>query len=107
MDTAVADQADNTLARVRTDVEALIGRRVGSIEPFGGGHSGFTYAVETGDDAHLVLRLSPPGARIAGPADVGRQGRIMSALYEAGLAVPRVIACSSQLAIDGRSFALM
>jgi aminoglycoside phosphotransferase (APT) family kinase protein len=54
-----------------------------------------------------VLRLPPPGARIAGPADVVRQGKIMSALHSAGLPVPAIRAMSSDPAVDGRPFILM
>ena len=79
---------------------------VGPLREFGEGHSGYTYAVELGGRSQ-VLRLSPPGLRIAGPADVGRQGRIMGALSAAGLPTPRVLACSSEPVIDGRAFALM
>lgn len=80
------------------------------LAPFGDGHSGFTYLIElramrwTGE---LVLRLSPPGARIAGPADVGRQGRIMAALHGLGLPAPRVLVADSAGAIGGRSCAAM
>ncbi len=82
------------------------GIRAETVRPFGSGHSGFTYAVDT-TDGTFVLRLSPPGVRVAGPADVGRQGRIMTALHAEGFAVPRILACSSEPALDGRSFALM
>ena len=78
-----------------------------ALRPFGSGHSGFTYAVEMLDQPALVIRLSPPDVRIAGPADIGRQGRIMTALHAAGVPVPRIVACSSAPVIDGRSFALM
>jgi aminoglycoside phosphotransferase (APT) family kinase protein len=81
-----------------------------ALEPFGDGHSGFTYSVQIslgGETSRAVLRLSPPGARSAGPADVGRQGAIMSALHRAGIAVPAVLDFDSRAAIDGRSFALM
>jgi len=76
---------------------------VKSIEPIPEGHSGFTYFVY-GD---YVLRLPPPGARIAGPADVVRQGRIMSALRSVGLPTPAIPLMSSDAAIDGRPFILM
>lgn len=84
--------------------------RIGPPEPFGDGHSGFTYAVDVeraGTVQRCVLRLSPPNVRIAGPADVGRQGRIMAALGAAGLPVPRVLSCASQPCVDGRAFLLM
>jgi len=54
-----------------------------------------------------VLRLPPPGARIAGPADVVRQGRIMASLNHAGLPTPAIPLMSSDPIIDGRPFILM
>ena len=103
--------------QIRQDLETQcrekLGRpelRVTAIEPIPEGHSGFTYfvTVEDGDGpARYVLRLPPPGARIAGPADVVRQGRIMSALHAAGLPSPAIPAMSSDPVIDGRPFILM
>ncbi len=84
--------------------------RVVSVKPIPEGHSGFTYFVDVdgGDGpSRYVLRLPPPGARIAGPADVVRQGRIMSALHEAGLPTPRIPAMSSEQVIDRRPFIVM
>ncbi|HEV2415647.1 MAG TPA: phosphotransferase family protein, partial [Candidatus Dormibacteraeota bacterium] len=60
--------------QIRTDLERAIGKRVLSIDPIPEGHSGFTYYVTAGDGDY-VLRLPPPGARIAATADVMRQGR--------------------------------
>ena len=82
--------------QIRADVEAVLRRRVKSIEPIPEGHSGFTYFV----DGDFVLRLPPPGARIAGPAD-------MSALRSVGLPTPAIPLMSSDAAIDGRPFILM
>ncbi len=84
--------------------------RVTAVEPIPEGHSGFTYfvSIEDGGDARrYVLRLPPPNARIAGPADVVRQGRIMAALHTAGLPTPAIPAQSSEPAVDGRPFILM
>jgi len=84
--------------------------RVISVEPIPEGHSGFTYFVnvEDGDGPHrYVLRLPPPGARIAGTADVVRQGRIMSALHDAGLPTPAIPLMDSDPVVDGRPFVLM
>jgi aminoglycoside phosphotransferase (APT) family kinase protein len=103
-------------ARIARDLHVAL-RRAGlavvsveNVVPFGDGHSGFTYATDVTDarGTHSrVLRLSPPGIRIAGPADVGRQGRIMRALGDHGVAVPRVLACDSAPVVDGRAYALM
>ncbi len=91
---------------IAADLERQLGRRVASVEPIPSGHSGFTYFVEVEGDRY-VLRLPPPGARIAGPADVVRQGRIMAALHEAGLPTPAIPAMSDEPVIDGRPFVLM
>jgi aminoglycoside phosphotransferase (APT) family kinase protein len=92
--------------KIRSDLEARLGVRVLSVEPIPEGHSGFTYFV-TAENGEYVLRLPPPNARIAGTADVMRQGRIMAALHEAGLPTPAVpIICSDPI-VDGRPFVLM
>jgi aminoglycoside phosphotransferase (APT) family kinase protein len=87
------------------------GLRVVSIEPISEGHSGFTYYVglEVGRrPERMVMRLPPPGARIAGPADVVRQGRIMASLHAAGLPVPDVpVLCDDPDVLDGRPFILV
>ncbi|MDQ6748962.1 MAG: phosphotransferase family protein [Candidatus Dormibacteraeota bacterium] len=87
------------------------GLRLGAIEAIPEGHSGFTYFVTASDAGwtqRMVLRLPPPGARIAGPADVLRQGRIMAALHDHGLPTPRIIAnCEDPGVLDGRPFCLM
>ena len=103
--------------QIRQDLEVQcrekLGRpelRVTAVDPIPEGHSGFTYfvTVEDGDGpTRYVLRLPPPGARIAGPADVVRQGRIMSALHVVDLPTPAIPAMSSDPVVDGRPFILM
>jgi aminoglycoside phosphotransferase (APT) family kinase protein len=91
---------------ILADLSAQLRRHVDSVEPIPSGHSGFTYFVNA-EWERFVLRLPPPGARIAGPADVVRQGRIMAALHEAGLPVPAIRAMSDEPVVDGRPFVLM
>ena len=91
---------------IRKDLEALLGSSVLSVEAIPEGHSGFTYFV-TAETGSYVLRLPPPGARIAGPADVVRQGHIMSALHQAGLPTPAIRMMSTDPVVDGRPFILM
>jgi aminoglycoside phosphotransferase (APT) family kinase protein len=103
--------------RIREDLEVQCRERLGrpqlrvtSIEPIPEGHSGFTYFVSIDDGGktqRFVLRLPPPGARIAGPADVVRQGRIMAALHASGLPTPAIPVLSSDPVVDGRPFVLM
>lgn len=76
------------------------------VAPIPEGHSGFTYWVDR-SACRSVLRLPPPGARITGPADIPRQGRLLAALHRAGLPVPAVLAMSDQPVIDGRPFYLL
>src|SRR5256714_459857 len=73
--------------KIRADLEARLGARVLAVEPIPEGHSGFTYFVSA-ESGEYVLRLPPPHARIAGTADVMRQGRIIGALPDAGLPAP-------------------
>ena len=90
---------------ISADLAKVLGKPV-SIAPIPEGHSGFTYFVDAGDE-QFVLRLPPPGARIANTADVMRQGRIMKALHDAGLPAPAVpIICSDPI-VDGRPFILI
>jgi aminoglycoside phosphotransferase (APT) family kinase protein len=92
--------------RIRADLARAIGKKVESVEPIPEGHSGFTYFVDA-EDGKYVLRLPPPGARIAATADVMRQGRIMAALHEAGLPAPAVPVICADPIVDGRPFVLM
>ncbi len=103
--------------RIREDLETQCRERLGrpalrvvSVDPIPEGHSGFTYFVTIDDGDTLtryVLRLPPPGARIAGPADVIRQGRIMAALHAAGQPTPDIPLLVAEPVVDGRPFVLM
>jgi aminoglycoside phosphotransferase (APT) family kinase protein len=92
--------------RIATDLAAQIKEPVRAVRAIPEGHSGFTYWVEL-EGRRGVLRLPPPGARIAGPADIPRQARIMAALHARGLPVPAVVATSQDPVVDGRPFVLM
>lgn len=93
-------------AAIASDLAGCLGEKVRAVAPIPEGHSGFTYWVEL-DGRRAVLRLPPPGARIAGAADIPRQGRLMDALNRAGLPVPAVLAMSDQPVVDGRPFYLV
>ena len=92
--------------RIRADLATQIKEPVREVRPIPEGHSGFTYWVEL-EGRRGVLRLPPPGARIAGPADIPRQARIMAALNAQGLPVPAIVATSQEPVVDGRPFVLM
>jgi aminoglycoside phosphotransferase (APT) family kinase protein len=97
---------DDLDALIAADLAAYLGEEVRALAPIPEGHSGFSYWVDL-DGRRGVLRLPPPGARIAGPADIPRQGRLMDALHRAGLPVPAVLAMSDQPVVDGRPFYLV
>jgi aminoglycoside phosphotransferase (APT) family kinase protein len=106
----MTDQIRNDLERECRARLARPNLRVTAVEPIPEGHSGFTYFVSIEDDGatgRYVLRLPPPNARIAGPADVVRQGRIMAALHAAGLPTPAIPVQSTDPVVDGRPFILM
>jgi aminoglycoside phosphotransferase (APT) family kinase protein len=92
--------------RIRADLERFLGEPVRSVRVIPEGHSGFTYWVDL-DGRRAVMRLPPPGARIAGPADIPRQGRLMDALHRHGLPVPEVLRVTDEPVVDGRPFYLL
>src|SRR3984893_16698125 len=92
--------------RIRDDLAAQINEPVRAVRAIPEGHSGFTYWVGL-DGRRSVLRLPPPGARIAGPADIPRQARIMAALHGQGLPVPAIVATSADPVVYARPFVLM
>ena len=90
--------SDETLAKLNLLVRAKTGdaaARAHSLEVLPG-HAGFSYSfmLERADGREpagkLVLRLAPPGVKIAGPADIVRQGRIMESLADTAIPVPNV-----------------
>ena len=106
----MADAIRDGLEAYLRDHLGASGLAVVACDPIPEGHSGWTYFVTTEDGAstqRYVLRLPPPGARIAGPADIPRQGRIMAALNEQGLPTPRIVVNCAEPALDGRPFVLM
>ena len=95
-----------TEERIRSDLERRLGEPVRAVRVIPEGHSGFTYWVDL-DGRRAVMRLPPPGARITGPADIPRQGRLIGALHRQGLPVPAVLAMSDGPVVDGRPFYLL
>ena len=91
---------------IRDDLASQLHEPIREIRAIPEGHSGFSYWVEL-DGRRAVLRLPPPGARIAGPADIPRQARIMAALHALGLPTPAILAGSSEPVVSRRPFLLM
>jgi aminoglycoside phosphotransferase (APT) family kinase protein len=94
--------------RILADLERELAREtagevtaVAGLAPFGDGHSGFTYStrIERGGRWETcVLRLSPPRARITGPAIASLAGLVP---------VPAVIACASEPVVAARAYMLL
>ncbi|HEU0192004.1 MAG TPA: phosphotransferase family protein [Mycobacterium sp.] len=61
-----------------------------TFERIGIGQSNLTYLVRDGDDGRWVLRRPPLGHLLASAHDVAREARILSALQDTDVPVPRV-----------------
>jgi aminoglycoside phosphotransferase (APT) family kinase protein len=76
------------------------------VEQFAGGQSNPTYLVTAGDERY-VLRRKPPGALLPSAHAVDREYRIMGALAQSGIPVPRVHALCEDPSVIGTAFFLM
>ena len=76
------------------------------VEQFAGGQSNPTYLVSAGDDRY-VLRRKPPGTLLPSAHAVDREYRIMRALADSGVPVPRVFALCEDASVIGTAFFLM
>src|ERR1700736_1084500 len=74
------------------------------------GHAGFGYSfilertTAGGPSGKLVLRVAPEGVRIAGPADVVRQARIMKSLADTNVPVPPILWYGDEAEFFGRPY---
>ena len=74
------------------------------------GHAGFGYSfvlartTAGGARGKHVVRVAPEGTRIAGPADVERQGRIMRSLANTEVPVPPILWLGSEPEFFGRPY---
>lgn len=74
------------------------------------GHAGFSYSfilerpgggVPAGK---LVIRIAPPGVKIAGPADIVRQAKVIASLAGSTVAVPPLYWCGDEPEFFGRPY---
>jgi aminoglycoside phosphotransferase (APT) family kinase protein len=103
MNTADFD-TDRLAAWLRLEVADFAGPM--SVKRFAGGQSNPTYRLET-PSRNYVLRKKPSGKLLKGAHAVEREARIMSALADSGVPVPRVHAVCEDEAIIGTSFFVM
>ena len=76
------------------------------IGQFAGGQSNPTYLLTAGVD-HYVLRRKPPGALLPSAHAVDREYKIMRALADSGVPVPKVFALCEDPGVIGTAFFLM
>jgi streptomycin 6-kinase len=76
---------------LRERITAALGVPVEELAPLPGGHSGLTYTVKAGQ-ASYVVKAVPPGQKPVGRNDMLRQARILRALADTTVPVPRVVA---------------
>uniref|UniRef100_A0A8C0HBR3 Acyl-CoA dehydrogenase family member 10 n=1 Tax=Chelonoidis abingdonii TaxID=106734 RepID=A0A8C0HBR3_CHEAB len=76
------------------------------LRQFSHGQSNPTYYIKFGD-RHLVLRKKPPGNLLPTAHAVEREYRVLKALAEAGVPVPKVLALCEDSSIIGTPFYLM
>src|SRR5579885_2393366 len=78
-----------------------------TVAQFRGGQSNPTFLVETADGRRLVLRRKPPGKLLPSAHAVDREFRIMSALAETDVPVPKMHALCMDDSVIGTAFYLM
>lgn len=69
-----------------------------------GGHSNLTYRVTDATDSRWVLRRPPLGHVLEGAHDMGREHRLMSALANSGVPVPRIVGLCTDHSVNGADF---
>ena len=76
-------------------------------ERVAGGHSCLTYVVTDGDGKRCVLRRPPLGTVLATAHDVAREHRVMSALWDTAVPVPRMRGLCEDDRVNGAPFFVM
>jgi aminoglycoside phosphotransferase (APT) family kinase protein len=90
------------LAATRPGLAALV-----SAEKFPGGQSNPTFRLDLADGSSLVLRRKPPGQLLKSAHAVDREFRVMQALAETEVPVPRMIALCADESVLGSVFFVM
>ncbi|MDA8981851.1 phosphotransferase family protein [Gammaproteobacteria bacterium] len=80
--------------------------RIKRIEQFKGGQSNPTYKITT-DTKSLVLRRKPPGKLLPSAHAVDREFKVISALYETDVPVPKTYGLCEDESVAGTAFFVM
>lgn len=78
-----------------------------SFELIAGGRSNLTYKVSAADGAEVVLRRPPTGSVLPTAHDMSREHRIISALYETAVPVPKPLGLCLDEEVNGAPFYVM
>ncbi|WP_018637120.1 phosphotransferase family protein [Parafrankia elaeagni] len=95
------------------EVDRWFGEHVtGAVPPLSygrvtGGHSCLTYIATDADGTRFVLRRPPVGALLATAHDVTREARIMAALADTDVPLPRVLGVCDDPEVTGAHFYVM
>jgi aminoglycoside phosphotransferase (APT) family kinase protein len=76
-------------------------------ERVGAGQSNLTFRVRDRGGREVVLRRPPLGKLLPSAHDMGREHRVMSALWRAGMPVPRTLAFCGDAEVTGAPFYVM
>ena len=103
----------NTYGQFRLEVladwlraQGIVERGALSCQPLTGGQSNPTFLLTNGAQ-QLVLRKKPPGVLMASAHAVDREYRVMKALQDSDVPVPKLYAFSDELEIVGTPFYIM
>ncbi|NDE71000.1 MAG: phosphotransferase family protein, partial [Actinobacteria bacterium] len=107
MSDTVSSGIDST--KVSTWLEKNV---AGATAPFefefiAGGHSNLTFSVRDAKQNHYVLRRPPLSHGLASAHDMGREYRMISALQNSGVPVPRTRALCTDSEVNGADFYVM
>ena len=80
--------------------------KINSIEQFKGGQSNPTYKITT-DTKSLVLRRKPPGKLLPSAHAVDREYKVITALYETDVPVPKTYGLCEDDDVAGTAFFVM
>lgn len=106
---ATIEQITEQLTRLVRAKTGDSGAAVNSVSALPG-HAGFGYSfvlertTSGGPAGKLVLRVAPEGTRIAGPADVVRQAKIMQSLADTEVPVPPILWYGDEAEFFGRPY---
>lgn len=75
--------------------------------PIQGGRSNLTYIVRDASDVQVILRRPPLGEVLQSAHDMGRENRLISALWPTNVPVPRSLGYETDASITGAPFYVM